>query len=166
MQAAPSSIPTSGTFFRGGLVMKTFLRPFSLFRLFKKSSCQLLVNCLGGLPRNSVARLTDRARIYLKCVEGRKTEIKSNQIICPILEHADVIWDNCSQQEKHELEKNITEWATVATGSIKLVSVQKLYKEICWERLKMRWKHKLVLFHKMYYNVKPLYLSSLVPPLV
>ena len=32
MQAAPSSIPTSGTFFRGDLVMKTFLRPFSLFR--------------------------------------------------------------------------------------------------------------------------------------
>ena len=38
MQAAPSSIPTSGTFFRGDLVMKTFQRPFSLFRWFKKSS--------------------------------------------------------------------------------------------------------------------------------
>ena len=32
MQAAPSSIPTSGTFFRRDSVMKTFLRPFSLFR--------------------------------------------------------------------------------------------------------------------------------------
>ena len=42
MQAAPSSIPTSGTFFRGDLVMETFLRPFSLFRWFRKSSCQLL----------------------------------------------------------------------------------------------------------------------------
>ena len=31
MQVAPSSIPTSSTFFRGDLVMKTFLRPFSLF---------------------------------------------------------------------------------------------------------------------------------------
>ena len=39
MQAAPSSIPTSGTFFRGDLVMKTFLRPFSLFRCLKKNSC-------------------------------------------------------------------------------------------------------------------------------
>ena len=29
-----------------------------------------LVNCLGGLPRNSVARLTDRARNDLKCIEG------------------------------------------------------------------------------------------------
>ena len=32
MQAAPSSIPMSGTFFHGDLVMKVFLRPFSLFR--------------------------------------------------------------------------------------------------------------------------------------
>ena len=54
MQAAPSSIPTSGTFFRGNLVRKTFLRPFSLFRWFKKSSCQLLAKecalSTGKLP--------------------------------------------------------------------------------------------------------------------
>ena len=29
-----------------------------------------LVNCLGGLPRNSVVRVTDRARNDLKRVEG------------------------------------------------------------------------------------------------
>ena len=55
MQAAPSSIPTSGTFFRGDLVMKTFLRPFSFFHWFKKSSCQLLAKecalSTGKLPR-------------------------------------------------------------------------------------------------------------------
>ena len=32
MRAVPSSIPTSGTFCRGDLVMETFLRPFSIFR--------------------------------------------------------------------------------------------------------------------------------------
>ena len=32
MPAAPSSIPTSGTFFRGDVVMKKIIRPFSLFR--------------------------------------------------------------------------------------------------------------------------------------
>ena len=36
------SILTSGTFFRGDLVMKKILRPFSPFRCFKKGSCQLL----------------------------------------------------------------------------------------------------------------------------
>ena len=55
MQAAPSSIPMSGTFFRGDLVMKTFLWPFSLFHWFKKSSCLLLAKeyaqSTGELPR-------------------------------------------------------------------------------------------------------------------
>ena len=55
MQVAPSLIPTSGTFFAGNLVMKTFLRPFSLFRWFKKSGCQLLAKecalSTGKLPR-------------------------------------------------------------------------------------------------------------------
>ena len=32
IQAAPSSIPTSGAFFRGDLVMNIFLRPFSFFQ--------------------------------------------------------------------------------------------------------------------------------------
>ena len=55
IQTAPSSIPTSGTFFRGDLVMKKILRPFSLFRWFKKSSCQLVAKecalSTGKLPR-------------------------------------------------------------------------------------------------------------------
>ena len=40
-----------------------------------------------------------------------------------ILEYADVSWDNCSQQEKQELEKTQIEAARIATGSTKLVSV-------------------------------------------
>ena len=55
MQAAPSSIPTSGTFFVETWVMKKFLWPFSLFRWFKNSYCQLLGKeyalSTGKLPR-------------------------------------------------------------------------------------------------------------------
>ena len=55
MQADLGSLPTSGAFFRGDLVMKNFLRPFSLFCWFKKSSCQLLAKecalSTGKLPR-------------------------------------------------------------------------------------------------------------------
>ena len=58
MQAAPSSIPAYGTFFRGDLVMKQFLWPFSLFCWFKKNSCQLLAKecalSIGKLPRRLV----------------------------------------------------------------------------------------------------------------
>ena len=76
---------------------------------------------------------------------------------------ADAIWDNCTQQEKNELEKNQLEAARIATGA---TSIQKLYDETGWETLeRRRKKHKLTLFYKMYNNISPTYLSSLVPPL-
>ena len=37
---------------------------------WRKNGHLVLVNCLGGLHRNSVARSNDRARNDLKCVEG------------------------------------------------------------------------------------------------
>ena len=68
-QEAPRSVLVSGTSFHKDLVMKLFLRPFFLFRRFKKSSCQLMAKrCAlstghlprGGLPRNSMNRISDR----------------------------------------------------------------------------------------------------------
>ena len=48
-----------------------------------------------------------------------------------------------------------------------MVSVANLYIETGWETLEARRnKHKLVLFYKMFNDLTPLYLSSLVPPLV
>ena len=58
--------------------MKQFLRPLSPPADLRKGSCQLLakecaltilVNCLGGLPGNSVERLTYHPRNDLKSVE-------------------------------------------------------------------------------------------------
>ena len=52
----------------------------------------------------------------------------------------------------------------IATGATKLVSVNKLYKEICWESLqKRRHDHKRTLFYKIYNHLAPEYLSSLIP---
>ena len=84
--------------------------------------------------------------------------------IRPLLEYADVIWDNCSQYEKDDLEKIQIEAARIATGTTKLISLNNLYKEICWDKLqKRRDDHKLTLFYKMYNNLTPYYLSSLIP---
>ena len=55
--------------------------------------------------------------------------------IRPILEYGDVLWDNCSQYEKNELEKIQNEAARIATGATKLVSLNALYNEIQWENL-------------------------------
>ena len=84
--------------------------------------------------------------------------------IRPLLEYGDVIFDNCTQYEKQELDKIQNEAARIATGTTKLVSLATLYNEICWETLELRrYNHKLTLFYKMMHNITPLYLSSLVP---
>ena len=84
--------------------------------------------------------------------------------IRPLLEYGDVIWDNCTQYEKNELDKIQNEAARIATGATKLVSLGALYKETQWDSLgKRRENHKLTLFYKMIYNFTPPYLSSLVP---
>ena len=84
--------------------------------------------------------------------------------IRPLLEYADVIWDNCSQYEKDDLEKIQIEAARIATGATKLISLNNLYKETCWDKLqKRRDDHKLTLFYKMHNNLTPYYISSLIP---
>ena len=97
-------------------------------------------------------------------IDRKSLEIIYTTFIRPILEYADVIWDNCSDYEKQELEKIQPEAARIATGASKLISIRNLYNEICWETLeKRRINHKLILFYKMYNNLTPDYLSSLVP---
>ena len=87
--------------------------------------------------------------------------------IRPLLEYADVVWDNCTQQEANELEKNQNEAARIVTGATKLASIQSLLSDTGWESLtSRREKHKLVLFYKMNNSLVPEYLSSLVPPTV
>ena len=87
--------------------------------------------------------------------------------IRPLLEYADVISDICTQQNKNELELIQLEAARISTGAAKLVSVDNLYIETGWETLVARRnKQKLVLFYKMFNDLTPPYLSSLVPPLV
>ena len=87
--------------------------------------------------------------------------------IRPLLEYADVVWDNCTQYEVNDLEKIQTEAARTVTGATKLASINSLLSETGWETLSSRRKkHKLQLFYKMQNNLSPNYLSSLVPPTV
>ena len=84
-----------------------------------------------------------------------------------LLEYADVVWDNCTQYEANELEKIQHEAARIVSGATKLVSIDKLLKEVGWDTLSCRKKkHKQILFYKMINGLCPDYLSSLVPPTV
>ena len=84
--------------------------------------------------------------------------------IRPLLEYADVVWDNNNQTLINKLENVQLDAARIITGGTKLTSIQKLYEETRWESLATRRKnHKLVLFYKMFNKTTPQYLSNLVP---
>ena len=86
-------------------------------------------------------------------IDRKSLEIIYTTFIRPILEYADVIWDNCNDYEKQELEKIQIEAARIDTGAPKHLSVRNLYNEIGWETLETRRiNYKLILFYKMYNN--------------
>ena len=108
-------------------------------------------------------RVNTMRRLKFK-LDRKSLEIIYTAFIRPLLEYSDVIWDNCTEYEKNDLDKIQNEAARIATGATKLVSLNALSKEICWESLEQRRQnHRLTLFYKMFYNITPLYLSSLVP---
>ena len=87
--------------------------------------------------------------------------------IRPLLEYANVVWNNCAKYESDDLEKIQNEAARIVTGATKLVSIESLLSETGWETLaKRRKKHKLILFYKMQNDLTPNYLHSLVPATV
>ena len=69
--------------------MKSFLRPFSPYHLlpshravvsyWRKDVHQVLVKRLGGLPRNSVVRLTDRLDMIIDVDWDVKPQIIQNK---------------------------------------------------------------------------------------
>ena len=87
--------------------------------------------------------------------------------IRPLLEYADVVWNNCTQYESNELDKIQNEAARIVTGATKLASLDSLHTETGWETLGSRRKpHKLTMFYKMKNGLCPDYLVFLVPATV
>ena len=61
-----------------------------------------------------------------------------NHFIRPILEYADVVWDNKTLFLINKLENVQIEAARIVTGRSRLVSINSLYKETGWETLQAR----------------------------
>ena len=100
-------------------------------------------------------------------LDRRSLQIIYFTFIRPILEYADVVWNNCTQYEINDLEKIQNEASRIVTGATKSVSINSLIQETGWETLlNHRKKHKLLLFYKMKHYMSPDYLSSLVPPTI
>ena len=111
--------------------------------------------------------ITEKAWTRINIMRRLKFKLDSKSLeqiylvfIRPLLEYGDIIWNNCLQSQKQELEKIQIEAARIATGATKLVSIAALYREIRWDSQdERRRNHKLTLFYKM----KTLSLRSTYP---
>ena len=85
--------------------------------------------------------------------------------IRPLLEYADVIWDNNITYLVDKIEKVQMEAARIVTVSTRLVSLNNLCLETGRNKLlkNRREMRRLVYFCKMKNNISPQYLSDLVP---
>jgi hypothetical protein len=83
----------------------------------------------------------------------------------PILEYADIVWDNIPIYLRERLETINIEAARIVTGATKLCSKEKLYVETGWETMSCRRiKHTVIKFHELFHGCAPEYLCNLVPP--
>ena len=133
--------------------------------VFLSSDCQWHDH-LAYIKSKAWSRINVMRKFKFK-LDRKSLQTMYFSFIRPLLEYADVVWDNCTQYEVNELEKMQNEAARVVTGATKLVSINSLYLETGWEPLaSRRKKHKLLVFYNMVNNLSPNYLSSLVPSTV
>ena len=81
-------------------------------------------------------------------LDRKSLEMIYTAFIRPILKYGDVVWDNCAQYEKGELENMQHEAVRIATGITRLISINSLdsemtsdhslYNEIKWNSLQKR----------------------------
>lgn len=82
--------------------------------------------------------------------------------IRPVLEYADVMWDNIPEYLSLKIEHIQLEAARIATGGNRLASKTLLYKKTGWVPLsKRREDHRLILLFKMFHGKVPNYLLNL-----
>ena len=82
----------------------------------------------------------------------------------PLLEYANTLWDNCTDNECNQLEKVQQSAIRVILGAKKGTSHEFLYGESNLEKLVHRRKRqKLIQFYKIQHNMAPATLQELVP---
>ena len=62
-------------------------------------------------------------------LDRRFLEVIYISFIRPLLEYADIVWDNCNQADACELEKIQYEAARIVTGATKLASIANILSD-------------------------------------
>ena len=84
--------------------------------------------------------------------------------VLPILDYGDILYDNCSEANKEDLEAVHIAAARVVTGAKRYTSHQLLYNDTGWTPLRQRREaHKLLKIYDIIHNHTPAYLKSILP---
>jgi len=74
--------------------------------------------------------------------------------IRPLLEYGDIIWDNCTNQQKSDTAYVQNEAARTVTGATKYCNVNSMLAELKWDFLTdIRRKHKLIALYQMNHSL-------------
>lgn len=85
-------------------------------------------------------------------------------MVLPIIEYCDVIYDNCSMKDSLALENVQRRAALMCTGAYRHTSNDSLLAELGWQPLRIRRQtHKLYLFYKIMNQLTPEYLRYIIP---
>ena len=107
----------------------------------------------------------------INCLRSLKYRLKRKTLqtlyssfILPIFDYCDYIWINCTKSQELILEKLHLYALRTICGSVRGVSHSKIYSETGFTSLSDRRKtHQMCVFHEMFYNRTPNYLSDLIP---
>ena len=85
-------------------------------------------------------------------------------MVRPILEYADVIYDNMPLYLSQSIEKTQRRAALICTGAYRHTETQTLLRDLGWQPLRdRRTNHKLILLYKITKGIYPKYLQDLLP---
>ena len=100
---------------------------------------------------------------YIHSLDRNSLQKLYFSFIRPVLEYADIIWDNIPEYLSLKIENIQLEAARIVTGGNRLASKTLLYKETGWVPLsKRREDHRLILLFKMFHGKVPNYLLNLL----
>ena len=115
------------------------------------SKCRTQINCLCS---------------YKYRLNRKSLETMYKSYILPILDYADVIWDNCTERQADTLEQLQIDALKIITGSVRGTSHFSLYNDTGIIPLKERRKrHKLILYFKFTKGLLPEHIQPKFPPL-
>ena len=118
-----------------------------------------------------ITSMVNKAWARLGCLRSFKYTLNKScletlyiMFVRPLLEYGDVVWDNCTEQQKSDIEAVQIDAARIITGATKYCNTASLYAELNMQPLTDRRKqHKLTLLFKMKNNLVPNYICNLIP---